>query len=107
VKHITISITLLLFFAVSSLEGLEQLSASLDADSQTSLWALENEFSSENATGRRSVKRSQRGKSSLKSLPAADKAAHALPLIVRMAEASLIPHSSKSRVYQQINVYRI
>jgi hypothetical protein len=107
VKQITIGITLFLFFASSSLGSLEQLSASFDADSQASVWTLDNDLSSENARGRRALKRSQRGKSSLKSLPAIDKPARAIFLIVRIRETSFISPLSNSSVYQQINVYRI
>jgi hypothetical protein len=106
VKQITIGITLFLFFLSSSLGSLEQLSARFDADSQTSLWTLDDDFSSENARGRRSLKRSQRGKSSLNSLRGVEKPASAISRIVRMRE-SFISHYSKSSVYQQINVYRI
>jgi hypothetical protein len=106
VKQITIGIALLFFFSSSSLGSLQQLSANLDGDSQTSLWALADDFSSENARGRRSLKRSQRGKSTLNSLRALDKPAPAISLIVQIRE-SFISHCSKSSVYQQINVYRI
>jgi hypothetical protein len=105
VKQI-IGITLFLFFSSSSMGSFEELSASFDADSQTSLWTLDSDFSSETAR-RRSLKRSQRSKSSSKSLPAVDKAARAISLVVRIREASFISQSSKSSVYQQINVYRI
>jgi hypothetical protein len=120
---------LLLFFSSSSLGGLEQLSLGRDADSQTSLSMLERDFSSEiaarrslkrsqrgrseddvsseNPVNRRSLKRSQRGKPSLNSLPASDKPAHAISLIVPVGETSLVAHCAKSNVYQQINVYRI
>jgi hypothetical protein len=107
VKHIIVGITLFLFFSSSSLGSFEQLSAPFDADSQTSLWTLDTDFSCENTSRRRSQKRSQRGKSSLKSLPAVDKPARAISLFVRIREASFIYHSSKSSVYQQISVYRI
>jgi hypothetical protein len=105
VKKITIGLILFLFFS-SSLRSLEQLSARFDADSQTSLWTLDDGFSSENARGRRSLKRSQRGKSSLNSLRGVEKPAPAVSLIVRVRE-SVISHYSRSSVYQQINVYRI
>jgi hypothetical protein len=107
VKQILIGITLLLFFSSSSLGGLEELSAGFDADSQTSVWTLDGDFSAENALGRRALKRSQRGKSSVKSLPAVDKPTRAISLIVRIRETSFISHYLKSNVYQQINVYRI
>jgi hypothetical protein len=106
VKQITIGISLLLFLSYSSLGSLEQLSTSFGADAQTSFWTLDEGFSSENARGRRFVKRSQRGKSSLNGLRTVDKPAPAISLIVRTRE-SFISHCSSARVYQQINVYRI
>ena len=106
-KRITISITFFLFFSSSSLEAVEQLPASFEPDSQTSLWTLDHDFSSENARGRRALKRSQRGKSSLKSLPAVDKRARAISLIVRITETSFVPRSPKLSVHQKVNVYRI
>jgi len=106
-RRLTISLALLIVFSFSSLASVEELALSLEGESQTSLWTDEKDLSSETNRGRRVLKRSQRGKSSLKSLPAVDKPAHALSLIVGMGEASFIPHPSKSRVYQQINVYRI
>jgi hypothetical protein len=106
-RRITISLILLIFFSFSSLGSVEQLPPGLEGESQTSLWTDEKDLSSETSRGRRVLKRSQRGKSSLKSLPAVDKPAYAFSLTVRIGEALSIPHSSKSRVYQQINVYRI
>ena len=129
VKQITIGITLLLFFASSSLGSLDQSSVNSDAGSQTSLSVSDNDFSPENSVKRRELKRSPRSRSedefasesavfrrSLKrsprskpprsSLPAPDKPARATPLIVRV-RVSFISNSSNSRVYQQINVYRI
>jgi hypothetical protein len=107
VQHIIIGITLLLFFSSSSLESLEQLSAGFDADAQTSLWPLDNDSSSENARGRRSLKRSPRSKSSLKSLPALNNPTRAISPIVRIQEMTFISHPCKANVYQQTNVYRI
>jgi hypothetical protein len=106
VKKITTGVSFFFFLWCSSLASLEQLSASIDADSETSLWTLADDFSSENARSRRSLKRSQRGKSSLNSLRAVDKPAPVISLIVQIRE-SFISHCSKSSVYQQINVYRI
>jgi hypothetical protein len=107
VSQIIIGMTLFLFLSSSSLGSFEQFPAPFDADSQTSFWNLDSDFPSENASGRRSLKRTQRGKSSLKSLPAVDKPARAISLFVRKRETSFISHSSKWSVYQQISVYRI
>jgi hypothetical protein len=107
VKQIIIGVTLFLFLGSSFLGGLEELSANFDADSQTFLWTLDDDSSSENTRGRRGLKRLQRGKSSLKSLLAVDKPARVVSLIIRIRETSSIYHFSKSSVYQQINVYRI
>ena len=107
VKQIVIGVTLFFFFASSFVGSVEELSAGFDADSQTSLWTLDNDSSSENARGRRSMKRSQRGKSSFKSLPAVDKRARAISLIVRITETSFVPRSPKLSVHQKVNVYRI
>jgi hypothetical protein len=106
VRQITIGITLFLFFSSSSVKSLEQLSARFDADSQESLWTLNDDLSSENARGRRPLKRPQRVKSSFNSLRGVEKTAPAISLIVRVRE-SLISHYSRSSVYQQISVYRI
>ena len=106
-KQIGIGVTLFFFFASSFVGNLEELSAGFDVDSHASFWSLENDFSSENATGRRSLKRLKRGKSSLKSLPALEKTARIASTVIPIGEISFIPHSSKSSVYQQINVYRI
>jgi len=130
VKQITIGITLLFFFASSSLGGLEPLPGDFDFESQAALSTFDGDLSSENraqrrslkrsqrgrpeddsssetAVGRRSVKRSQRGKPSLSGMPVSDKPAHAISLIVPVRETALVPHCAKSNVYQQINVYRI
>jgi hypothetical protein len=85
---------------------LEQLAVSFDADLQTSVWTSDDDFSAENAPGRRSLKRSQRGKSSPNGLRAVDKPMPAISPIVRIREA-FISRYSRSSVYQQINVYRI
>ena len=106
-KQIIIGVTLLLFFAASSLGGLEEFCATVEADSPTSLWTLDHDFSSENATGRRALKRSQRGKSSFKNFPTADKLARAISLVVWIRDRSFVSHCSKSSVYQQTSVYRI
>jgi hypothetical protein len=130
VQRITIGITLLLFFSSAFFGSWEGLSARFDPGSQTSLWALENEFSlenrvkrralqrsqrseseddssSESAVTRRALKRSQRGKPSLSSLPASNKPVHANSFLIPVRETPFIAHRSKSSVYQQINVYRI
>ena len=91
-RRVTISLALLIFFSFSSLASVEQLTPSLEGESQTSLWTDEKDLSSETNRGRRVLKRSQRGKSSLKSLPAVDKPAYAFSLIVRMRRS--IVHSS-------------
>jgi hypothetical protein len=131
VKQFTIGITVLLFLASSSLGGLEPLPVGFDFDTQASLSTFDSELSSENhaqrrslkrsqrgrpedddsssenATGRRTLKRSPRGKAALKSLPAVEKSVREPSPGVRVREASFILHSSKARVYQQTNVYRI
>jgi hypothetical protein len=86
---------------------LEQLSASFDFNSQTSIWTVDNDFFAENARGRRALKRVQTGKSSFKTLPAVDKPARETFLIAWMKETSFSLRSPKLCVYQQINVYRI
>jgi hypothetical protein len=107
VKQIVIGVTLFFFFASSFVGSFEELSAGFDVDSQASVWTLENDFSSENATGRRSLKRLKRGKSSLKSLPVLEKIPRVVATVIPIGEISFISHCSKSSVYQQINVYRI
>ncbi len=107
VKQIIIGTTLFLFFASSSLGSPEQFSASFGADSQVSIWTLDHDFSSDNARSRRALKRSQRGKSSLKIFPIADKPSQGISLIVRIRETSFIAHFSNSSIYKQTNVYRI
>jgi hypothetical protein len=107
VQRIIISITFFLFFLSSSGDAVEQLSASFESGKQTSFWTVDNDFSSENARGSRFLKRLQRGKSSVKSLPSVDKPARETFLVAWVREISLVPHSPKSSVYQQINVYRI
>ena len=106
-KQIIIGMTLFLFLGSSFLGGLEELAASFVADSQSFLWSLDDDLSSENARGPRSLKRSQRGKSSFKSLPAVDKPARETFLIAWIKETSFLLRSPKSSVYQRINVYRI
>jgi hypothetical protein len=91
----------------ASLGGAEQLLAAFDADAHASFIVLDGEFSGENARGRRALKRSPRGKSSLKSLPVFHEPARAIALIVRIRETSSGFRLSKSSVYQQIHVYRI
>ena len=107
VKQIVIGVTLVFFFASSFGGSFEELSAGFDVDSHASIWTLENDFSAENATGRRSLKRLKRGKSSLKSLPALEKTARVASTITAIGEISFTSHCSKSSVYQQTNVYRI
>jgi hypothetical protein len=107
VRRITISLTLLIFFSFSSLASVEQLAPSFEGESPTSLWTEEKDFSSDSNRGRRVLKRSQRGKSSLKSLPKVDKPPTRIFLIYRIRQKSFASHFSKSSVYQQINVYRI
>jgi hypothetical protein len=107
VKQIVIGLTLFFFLASCSLGALRELSASFDADAQTSLWTFGNDFPSENAPGRRSLKRTQRGKSSLKSLAAVDKPRRVISLILRTGEPWSPFHFSKSSVYKKTNVYRI
>jgi hypothetical protein len=102
-----IVITLFLFFSSSSLGGWDEISASFGFASEMSLWTPDDDFSSDNTVGPRSLKRSQRGKSSLKSLAAANKPARTLSVIVRIRETPLISPYSKSSLYQQVNVYRI
>jgi hypothetical protein len=107
VKQITVGISLLLFLASSSLGSLEQISERLGVGSQSSLWTFDDDFSSDNARGRRSLKRPQRGKSSLKSFPVVDKPALVISPLLRIRETPCLPNFSKSSVYQQTNVYRI
>jgi hypothetical protein len=107
VKRLAISITLILFFSSSSLASLETLSAGFDAHSQPSIWAVDHDFSAENARGRRALKRLQTGKSSLKTLPAVGKPARDTFLIAWIKQTSFSLRSPKSSVYQQLNVYRI
>jgi hypothetical protein len=106
VKQLAIGISLFLFFSSSSLGSLEQLSTSFGADSQTLLWTLDDDFSSKNAPGRRSLKRPQRGKSPLKQLARRGQTS-VCEVSYRPDEESFISRYSRSRVYQQINVYRI
>lgn len=105
--RITISLALLIFFSFSSLATAEQLAFSFEGESQTALWADERDSSSEANHGRRVLKRSQRGRSSVKSLPKLDKPSAQIFLIGRIWQTSLAPYFSKASVYQQINVYRI
>jgi hypothetical protein len=131
VKQITTGITLFLFLASSALGSLEQFPASFGAHSEALLLTLEEDISSDNARGRRALKRSQRGKFSLKNLPLQDKPARVISSRVRTRATSFIlyfskssisrqlsltrysgtftfiPNGSKSSVYQQTNVYRI
>jgi hypothetical protein len=107
VKQIIIGMTLFLFLGSSFLGGLEELSTNFDADSQTFLWTLDDDSSSDNTRGRRGLKRLQRGKSSLKGLRAVDKPARETFLIAWIKETEFLPRSPKSSVYQQTNVYRI
>jgi hypothetical protein len=107
VKQIVIGLTLIFFFASFSLGALEEISANFDADAQTSFWTFGHDFSSENAPGRRSLKRSQRGKSSLKSLAAADKPTRVISVIVPIREPWSFFPFSKSSVYKKLSVYRI
>jgi hypothetical protein len=106
VKRLAIGITLFFFFC-SSLASVEALSAGFDVHSQPSIWSFDHDFSTENARGRRAVKRIQTGKSSFKTLPAVDKPARDTFLIAWIKQVSLSPRSPKSGVYQQLNVYRI
>jgi hypothetical protein len=108
VKQIILGITALLFLSSSSLRSFEPSSTSTNPDARNSLWSSENDYASESAPARGSFKRSQRGKLFLKSLPIAEKEpAHAISPIVRVTQTSFLSHSSKTRIYQQINVYRI
>jgi hypothetical protein len=107
VTRITISVALLIFFSFSSLAAVEQLAFSFEAEPHTALWADESESFSEANHGRRVLKRSQRGRSSVKSLPKADKSPAQIFLLGRARPISFASHPFKSSVYQQISVYRI
>jgi hypothetical protein len=107
VTRIAISLALLIFFPFSSLASVDQLTPSFEAESQTSLWTDDKDPSIETNRGRRVLKRSQRGKSSPNGLSKVAKPPSKIPLIGRLKQSPFVPHSSKSSVYQQINVYRI
>jgi hypothetical protein len=107
VTRIAISLALLIFFSFSSLASVERIAPGFEAESQTSLWTDDKDPSIETNRGRRVLKRYQRGKSSLKSLPKLDKPPSKGFLFGWTRHASFVSHVSKSSVYQQINVYRI
>ncbi|HKY09014.1 MAG TPA: hypothetical protein VJQ55_12260 [Candidatus Binatia bacterium] len=105
-KKLATCIALCFFFAASSLMSLDQDASVLDADTQTSLWAFDHDFSSDSARGRRALKRSPRVKSPLSSARALDKPVPAMPLGIAVNQP-FISRYPRSTVYQRINVYRI
>jgi hypothetical protein len=107
VTRTTISFAILIFFSFSSLAAVDQLALSFEGEPHTALWADERDSSSAANHGRRVLKRSQRGRSSVKSLPKVDKSAAQIFFISRIRQISFAPRLSKSSVYQQISVYRI
>jgi hypothetical protein len=107
VRRISISLALSIFFSFSSLASVDELGPSFEGESQTSLWTDENDFSSETNRGRRVLKRSQRGRTSLKSLPKLNTPPSQVFFIGWIRQTPFLPHFSKSSVYKQINVYRI
>jgi hypothetical protein len=106
VRRIVISICLFLFVSSSSFVAAEP-SPDFEQESQTSFWTGDEDSSSEANRARRISKRSPRGKSSLKSLSSLNRPPRAICIADYVSETSLVPHFSKSSVYQQIKVYRI
>jgi hypothetical protein len=106
-KRLSVGIVLLIFFAASMRDAVADISSLFEADLPASFFAIDHDSASDNARGRRSVKRVQRGKSSLKGLPMVIKPAPESLLRDYVTETSLPPRTFKSTVYQQIHVYRI
>jgi hypothetical protein len=115
-----IAIIICLFFVASS-GSFASVEHSLDFDTgpQTAISTDDQESSPDATPARRHFKRSSRVKSSPKSLPSvkrlhprswartAQRPALQISPMGWMNEAAFAPRVSKSRVFQQINVYRI